>query len=1050
MFHRLVRAMLLVVTALVTVPPAGAEPVRFVQTPEVSPDGTRIAFSYAGDIWTVPVAGGKATRITDHVAYDGTPVWSPDGTMIAFSSDRRGNGDVFVIGAGGGEPKQLTHHSNTDTPRDWTPDGRILFETRRGGSEDLWVIDATGGMPIQISYVYNERESFANLSPDGKKLLYNDNRSVSGWRRRFFESSDAADIHIADFSLKGIRPQPLVEGDFHDLWPHFSPDGKTVYFVSGRAGRLNVFSVPAAGGESRAITNFDDDVTWLSVAERGNVMVYSAFFDVWVHTLGAPEGKKITIDCATESKENTVSYKTFGKDVSEFRVSPDGKKIALVVQGEIFVVPAKDGGQARRMTMTPWRERDVRWLSDSRTIVYSSDRSGNLDLFKCDTKTGTESVLIATSENESKPNPSPTDDVIAYYHGNNTIKTIDADGRNVKERIKGDFLDLRLQSDDNFSWSPDGKWIAYTQYAKDFHTDIRVRELASGRDEAISWLSRSNQRPVWSPDGEYIYFTSSFDDDIDTYRVRLKDEKLTFDEDVLDSLYDEPADDEEDAKDKKKDKKKEEEAKPVVIDFNRIDLRMAAYPGIAANEFDPVFTESGHMVFSANVLDGYDLWAYPTGDEKDKELVQLTTSEKSKGSVYADGNVVWYEEGGKIHSVDVEKGAKSRESVSFDAEMEVDQVALWKQMFLEGWSLLDDQFYDPEYHGASWDKVRLKYEALLPFATTTKDYQELMLLMVGELGASHLNFSSPSSQNDFTGDLGVRLDFPRMVDDGAFRVASVVPNSPADRDDARIEAGEFLIAIDGVKLVPGTNLYSLLERKVGKRVEVEVAANASGRGSRVVRIKPVTRNTIIGLRYEEWVQERRDMVDEWSDGKLAYLHIRSMGAGALRRFYRELVTMADGRDGAILDVRYNGGGYTAVHILGILERKPFLLRNFRGLPLTSETKMRSYGYEKPTALLINNHSYSNAEILAEGFRKLGLGPIVGIPTAGSVIGTSNLRLMDGSTFRKPSWGAFTLEGENLENNGRKPDFHVENRYNDWVSGADPQLEKAVEELLKAF
>ncbi len=1032
---------------------SAGEPVFFARTPEISPDGKTIAFSYVGDIWVVDAKGGDARRLTDHVAYDGWPVWSPDGSEIAFASDREGNFDVYVVAVEGGDPVRITFHSNTDIPSDWTPDGEmILFESRRGGSEDLWLASRRGGTPVRISGVFLEREAFADLSSDGTKLLYNDNRCTTGWWRRNMHSSDAAEIHIADFGTNGIEPKRLTRNEVHDLWPHFSADGNMIYYASGDGEPRGIWRMPVTGGAAVREVLGADDVTWLSLSSATETMVWTSGFDVWFKRLGIGEPERVEIHCATEPKESVVEPEVYRAGATEYRVSPDGKKVVFAVHGELFVVPAGEGGKARRITNTPWREGQVRWLSDSRRVVYTSDRNGALDLFVCDTRDVEEKPLTSGEANDSRPLPSPDGKWIAFYRGNESIMLLPVDGGEPRLLAAGRFLDLRLEDHMEFSWSPDSKWLAYTAYAEDFHTDIRVHNVEDDTDEAVSFLAGWNYRPIWSVDGEEIYFTSRFNKSADTYRIRLREKKPRFEEDLLDSLYDSAG------KENKEEKgngegKRDDEVKPVKIDFDRIDLRAQAFPNLANDENGPVLSEDGKLlIFSANVLGNgkFDLWSFPVDDDSDdKKLNQLTTTSSAKTDLQVAGADVWYLEGGKIRSVGVE-GGKGK-TLSFEADMEVDHDAERRQMFLEGWSILKDQFYDIDYHGVNWNRVKGKYARVLPYVRTRGDFQTFMRMMIGELDASHLDFRpSESAHRDFTGELGVDLDYPLLASGGGFRVASVLPDSPADLDESRIEPGEYLISVDGVPLTDETNLFALLERKVGDRVTIEVASDRDGRRGRTVEIKPVTRPVITRLKYRAWVNERRAMVDKWSGGRLAYLHIRGMGAADLVRFRKELVTMADKKEGAVIDVRYNGGGSVAVHILGILERRPFLMRNFRGTPVTSETKMRSYGYEKPTSLLINNHSYSNAEIFAEGFRRLGLGPIVGIPTAGAVIGTSQVKLLDGSTFRKPSWGAFTVDGENLENNGREPDFYVENSYSDWMAGDDPQLRKAVEELLKSL
>ncbi|MBN1826496.1 MAG: PD40 domain-containing protein [Candidatus Eisenbacteria bacterium] len=1035
---------------------AVAGEVRFVQNPEISPDGTLIAFSYDGDIWTVPVDGGEATRITDHVGWDGYPIWSPDGARIAFASDREGNSDVWIVPAAGGAAVRVTFHSSTDIPCDWTPDGAsILFMTRRNGAEDLWLAPATGGTPVRVSGVWLEREAYADISNDGTRLVYNNNRATSGWWRRNFHSSDAADIYLSDFDPpRGIRPRPLTEDPVHELWPRFSPDDSEIYYAGGARGTLNVYRMPSAGGGATRVTSFEHDVTWLSMPARGDRFLVLSDFDVWTVPLRGGEPRRVPIVCRTEYKSSPSRVEEFSGGVSEFRVSPDGKKALVVVHGELFVVPAEKGGTARRITRTLWREADVEWLPDSRRVVYCSDRDGPQDLYIADTKTGEETRLTSGDAIDTNPLPSPDGEWIAFYRGNHAIWRIKPDGGEPEEMVRADFLDFRLSPTREFAWSPDSRWLAYAAYAPDFHTDVRVRNVGSGEDHAVSYLPTENHRPVWSPDGKWLYFTSWFQENGDTYRVRLRGKPPKFEEDRLDSLYEDEEKDK-DKKDKKKDKDDagdDEEPSPVEIDFADIDLRVEAFPDLANDESEPVFVDGGdRVVFAADVLgaSSHDLWAFPADeDAEERKLEQLTSTSSRKSRLQAVEEKVWYLEGGRVKWYDTGKSKPG--ALSFRAEMEIDDEEDRLQMFTEAWSLLNDQFYDPAFHGAAWDEARERYGAVLSDARTPKEFETLVRMMIGELSASHLDIWKNSPEAYETGYLGLELDWPLLTEKGAYRVASVLPESPASLEESRIEPGEFLLSVDGRPLDRGTDLYALLERTVGRRVEIEVAKGEGGKGKRTVRIQPVGRRRILALKQEEWDRERERMVEEWSGGRLAYLHIRSMGGGDLERFRRQLVTVAADKDGAVIDVRYNGGGWIAVHVLGILEREQFLLRTFRGTPPISETKMRSYAWEKPTACLINNHSYSNAEIFAEGFRRLGLGPIVGIPTAGSVIGTGGWTLIDGTNFRKPSWGAYTIDGENLENNGRAPDFYVYNDYKDWMDGRDPQLKKAVEELMKTL
>ncbi|RPJ46155.1 MAG: hypothetical protein EHM19_04520, partial [Candidatus Latescibacterota bacterium] len=869
---RTVPAILLLLIALAIPASALAEEIRFAQSPEISPNGDRIAFSYDGDIWTVPAAGGDATRITNHVAYDAFPVWSPDGTRIAFASDRFGSMDVYVMAADGGEAERLTYQSSTAIPCDWTPDGgSILFQSRRDGAEDLFLARLDGGTPARLSGVFLEREAQADISSDGKRVVFSDNRCTTGWQRRFFRSTDAADIHVADLAGGGFRPRALVQDETQDLWPRFSPDDREIFFVSGRGGVLDIYRMPAAGGDATRITSLEKDAGWLSLAEEGGLLAFTMGFDVYTLSIDGGTPRRVPIRLATEFKENPAGERTFSGDAQEFRVSPDGRKTAVVVHGEIFVVPSEKGGRARRVTRTPWREADVEWLSDSRRVVYASDRNGSLDLYLADTKTGDEKALTSGAENDSKPLLSPDGEWIAFYRGKGEIrrmstKSLEGGMPSTELVVSGRFLDFRFEPAPEFAWSPDSRWIAYTAYAPDYHTDIRIRDTESGADTLASFLSTHNHRPVWSPDGKYLYFTSLFQQNGDTYRVRLAEKPPIFEEDKLDSLYEEKKDEGGGGKNGKgkdekgkgeKDEKPEADKKavPVVIDLENIRARAEAFPDLASEESEPVFVKEGEtLVFAANVMGerSYDLWSYPADEEaEEKKLSQLTTSEKGKSRLQAVDDAVWYLEGGKVKWYDVAK--EKAGALSFEAEMEVDERADREQIFRESWSILADQFYDAKMHGAPWDKILEEYGAVVPHARNAIDFQTLVRLMIGELNASHLDFSRRGEDDPAreAGYLGVLLD-DVMLQGGVHRVRSVLPKGPAALEDSRIEAGEYLIAVDGEPLGREASLDAFLDGKAGRRVEIEVAGDADGRGKRTVRIRPIGRRAFTDLRYDEW------------------------------------------------------------------------------------------------------------------------------------------------------------------------------------------------------
>ncbi|KPL02091.1 MAG: hypothetical protein AMJ90_06760 [candidate division Zixibacteria bacterium SM23_73_2] len=1022
------------------------EQIRFARYPAISPDGKIIAFCYYGDIWTVPSTGGEAKRLTDHLADDIYPVWSPDGKHIAFSSDRNQNYDVFIIPKEGGIPKQITFHTTNDYATSCSPDGKkILFYSGRHGWSDLYQVDASGGTPIKLTSGWNEPKFYGAYSPDGKYIAYNDGEGYRNWVRKKILSPTCSDIHILDLSSESFISRKLTTFQGNDLWPMWSEDGKHVFYVSNQDGIPNIWKIPAGSGEPIQLTfHKEGGVSWPSISLDGKTITYEYDFGIWKIPTSGGEAQEVKIIVKSEPKINIKDKKTYSSDVSEYSLSPDGKKIALLIRGELFAVPAEDGGEARRLTRTPWRESQITWSPDSKKIVYVSDRSGNQDLFLVDIKTVQEERLTQTPENETKPRFSPDGQYIAYYKDTDKICFLPVGGGEEKIFTSGNFIDFPTESTWEFEWSPDSRWIVYTMLGPDYNTDIWVKSLNGEKPHNISQLAKYNFRPKWSEDGKMIYFSSTLNENTDIYKVKLSPEKIEFKEDVLDSLY------EEKEKEDKEEEKKKEKIKEVKIDFENIEKRVERVTEIINDETFPVLTPDGKtFVFVSNILGKKDIWSLPFEEEK-KELKQLTTTEKNKTHlmVTPDNKKVFYLSEGKVHSVDLEN--KKTSSLPFTAKLDIDYPKQREQMFSESWRILNSYYYDKDLHRTNWRGVKEKYYPILENLSTQRDFFELIKQMIGELNSSHLNIYSTdggvSSENQ-TGYLGIELDYQVLKERELYKIRYVYPAGPADHKDSKLDKGEYILSLDGKSLEKGKNLYEFLNGKIGKRVKLLVNSKPETESAKEVFIKPISRSDYVDLVYEDWVEGNRRTVKEKSKDKLGYLHIRAMNKSSLDRFKKEVTSQVADKEGVIIDVRGNRGGWTGVYILEILIKKPYVMRNFRESKKISENKYRSNALEKPTVLLINQHSVSNAEIFAQGFRNLNLGKIIGQPTAGAVIGTSEWQLIDGSYLRKPSWGAYTVEGENLENNPRYPDITVEITLEDMIKGRDPQLERAIQELL---
>jgi len=1041
--HAIMSLLIAILIALTVA--SAAEEIIYPRYPALSPDGERIAFTYMGDIWTVSASGGQARRLTVHEAEDIRPQFSPDGTMIMFSSRRYRNYDVFIMPAEGGRPRQLTSYSGTDIGTAWFAGGdSILFTSGRGGYRDIYKVSADGGTPIELTGYPYEQEYNGRVSSDGRYLIYNNGSGMSRWWRRDLKASKNADIFIQDRSQDQFISRRLTDFDGHDVWPICNEQRGEVYFVSNRGEWAQVWKIPFAGGEAAPLTAFTGDgVQWLNSNPQGTMLVFEQNFGIWTLNPATADVRRVPIEINTDERVNVVETKTFTGNIDWYSLSPDEKKIAVAIHGDIYIIPAEDPEEGIRLTNTPAREHYPVWGSDSRTIYYCSDRSGDFDIFSADVVTGEEARLTDDPENEVKPLVSPDGKHLVFYRGLDKIIRYDLESNDEFVWVSGIFFDLGVEPTIEYDWSPDSRWLTFTMAGPTYETDIHVVAL-DGEPRNISQFAEWNFRPRFSDDGRTIYFTSSFDDQYNTYKIDLVHEPFEFFEAAFDSLFMEDTEDESDDASKKDTVDKE--PPEVVIDLDGIEKRRSRAYDLNASSLYPVLTPDGEKyLFAAALMGKPEVWSVNTED--DPELKQLTHSGKDKGqlTVTRDCKKVYFLEDGKIKVIDLEK--EKTEPLSFTVSMEIDAKELSRQKFNEAWQMLNSYFYDSDFHGADWGAVRDKYAPAVDHIRTEEEFRNLIKEMMGELRASHLNIYSRASRPDktiSTGFTGIEFDQRALENQRVFRIADVIPKSPADL--AGVESGQYVTAIDGEPLSADANVYDLLAGSIDHRLILTVADGPGDKGEDIA-VKPISQSDLRSLVYDHWVKTRRAMVDSLSDGRLAYIHIPAMNRSRLRKFTEELVSVAEGKDGLIIDVRNNGGGNIAVHLLGILVKTPYFLRNFRDFPVTSENKMRSKALEKPMTLLINSYSASNSEIFAEGFRRLKLGKIIGEPTAGAVIGTSSYRLIDGTRIRRPSWGAFTIDMEDTDLEPRYPDIRVEATPDDYINGLDPQLVRAVQELL---
>jgi tricorn protease len=1040
---------------------AGAETALNVRRPAPSPDGSEIAFGYMGDIWKVPAEGGRAERLTVHEAFDFGPAWSPDGGQIAFTSTRRGNDDVFVMPSEGGAPERLTCHATWDDVECWTRDGaEILFTSSRDTLEfELFRIPAGGGMPRRL---IKERVYNVSPSPDGRWIAFTMGRS--SWWRRYYRGSAARDIWIR--ALDGGPSYRLVNSDVNDDRPMWGSDGSTIYFMSERADSVtNIWQIevdlpesgedgePRAVGEPTQVTRHDHDgVQFARISDDGTLIVYEWNAGLWRLEVPGGSPAEVRVDAPSDLKWNDDLRLTLST-ASEYAFSPDEDELALVCRGEVYVCKFKDGEatDAMRITETPDREKDVAWMPDGETLLFASDRAGVYDIYAV-TSTDEEEAKLSkalrretvrltdSAEDDFLPVVSPDGERIAYMHGSRYLWAMDADGGSKQELLpNADVLHV--------DWSPDGQWIALSRTNMGHKEDIFVIPAGGGEEINVSQHPNDDFQPRWTDDGKRLSFASRTDDGQYTlkYMWLTRDDywKTTAEreEDEEDEEDGEEADDEGD-----EDGDDEEDGVTVEIDFEGLNERTVTIMNMRGGYDFYAQTSDGHFfAFRSGTLGSADLWIV---DWEGNKLSQVSSGGSSPERLWWDGDdeTCYYLSNGRIKtvSIDTDSGAISgKGGVGFSTRFTVDVPAERVQMFNEAWRFLWNGFYDPNFHGVDWPAIREKYEPLAMAAYTEQEFREVVREMIGELSASHLGIYKWGGGGVNTGRLGIYHDEDH--DGPGVLVRKVIDDGPADREG--ITAGEYVVSIEGTEIGAGENYHCLLTDATDREIWIEVAESADGRNAREVRLRPVSSGRMRSLVYEQWVRENRARVEERSGGRLGYLHIPGMGTGNLFGFEEDLFAQGEGKEGLVIDIRGNGGGSVHDGILRYLDRRNYGYTVSRTRPASMNPLEL---YEEELVLIIDESCYSDAEIFPMGWKSLGLGPVVGVPTHGSVIGTNDLPLIDGTMFRVPGSGWYDLTGKNLENWGIPPDVYVEALPEDAGNGIDRQLDRAIEILLEAI
>ena len=1036
--------------------------------PALSPDGSNLAFCYQGDIWTVPSSGGKASRLTIHEAYESQPQWSPDGKRILFTSARNGNNDLYTIGSDGSDLRRVTHHSAGDGSGTWNGTQTIYFSTSRNFRQveregEFHMINANGGTPQRALDILG---SDLNIHSGNGMMAFV--RGGCRIEREAYQGPANRDIWLYNPSTQEYLEITSDEGQ--DVSPEWG-QGNDLFFLSARNGRYNIYKTTISGNGSQAseftaLTNFKDEgIRHFDVSADGKLLAFMYREKVHMHDIETGETRDINITVGEDYRFDPVTHETFNNDLSNYALSPDEKNIAFTANGDLFF-KKNDKEKARSINplAQPSRELGVEWLNDE-TALFLSDRNGTYDLFSIQSSDEDNMNIfnsfkwsidpVHTSSNEVTGfMVAPEGDKIAILEEPGTLIVADVDSTgtlsNKMTLLEG------WASPGGLQWSPDGEWLAYSLEDLNFNEEIFIHKADGSQGPVnVSMHPRGDYSPVWSRDGSKLGFLSirnNGDADVWFAWLKKKDYEMT-------QTDWEEMDDSQNG-DKKKGDKSKDEKMVMEIDLDGIHERLVQVTRLAGNEGDLAIDKDGELfMFSTN-----NGGRQGSGGKQEYKKVKWNGEDLTNvmgngqiGQVHLDkgGKSLYYISRGRLSKVDIKSGKST--ALPHRAKMEVPNAAYRQQVFDEAWRTINDRFYDPNFHGQDWDALREKYEPRAMAASTFQDFQMLTNEMLGQINASHMGLygSGPeNTQSERTGLLGIEVKGRQ----NGVEVVSIVPGSPADKEESKLYVGEVITSVNNEAIDQNTNFYSLLNGKINERVLLEVQSTADTLREVIIRPK----SSLSTEKYEAWVDMQKALTEQYSNGRLGYIHIRGMNWPSFEGFERELMASGYGKEGIVIDVRYNGGGWTTDMVMAVLNVRQHSYTVPRGATNNLEQNhlkfKENYPYgerlplsalTKPSIALCNEASYSNAEIFSHAFKTLGHGKLVGQPTFGAVISTGGRGLMDGSFVRVPfrAWYVKATE-ENMEWGPAVPDYLIENAPEAKSDNEDQQLQKAVEVLLQ--
>ena len=1006
--------------------------VYFLSSPSLSPDAKNVVFTYQQDLWIVPTDGGNAYRLTGMQGNETDAVFSPDGKWIAFDGTQDGNSNIYLIPVEGGKIKQLTYYDGTDQVSSWSWDSKyIYFTSSRYNRMSTYKVSIDGSTPERLFENYFSWPHNLVVNPKTGEYLFNESweSSIFTNRKRY---KGAFNPDIKSYNPKTGEFKKLTDWIGKDMWPTVDRSGN-IYFVSDEANNeYNLYTF--TNGKKAQLTNFDSSIKRPRVSADGTNVVFEKDYQLYLYNTTTKQTKKINVDLPENSTLTTLQDFNVSGKITNFDISPDHKKIAFSSRGLLFVSDM-EGKFVRELNTNPeGRVLEVAW-TDSADLIFNQVVDGWQNLYTIKADGSDKEKQITSDERNNRSIEMNTDRTkMVYLSGRDQLKILDLKTMKSETILTDEFWAIQ-NSQPHFS--PDDKWILYTAY-RNFEQEVFVINLESKKTYDITNSGLSQADPVWSPDGKYIYFESDRKNpaypygftNAHIYRIALEKFDVEFKSDRFDKLFE---------------KEKKDTTKNIVkINFKDLTDRWEEITDDLGNQLNPYILndkEDTKVIYASNQEGSFNLWVKTLKPFEKTETDKIAGAKGGGYQIVKAGSNYYVLIGGSISKLVMSQNKLDKIKISYTFNKNL--MSEFKQMYYEVWANLDENYYDSNFHGVDWAKMEKRYAKFLPYITSRSDLRTLLNDLEGELNSSHQGFySNGSEEKTFytTKSLATGILFDN---NNPYTVKHIVKESPADKINKDVKPGDELIAVNGENVDAKINREYYFSKPTLEN-EVTLTFKRDGK-SFDAKFHPESSRSLSNQLYNEWINANKNYVDENSNNKIAYVYMKNMTGSALDQFYIDMTSDdAFKKDGLILDLRYNTGGNVHDKVLQFLSQRPYLQWKYRNGKFTIQPNFTPSAH--PIVLLVNEQTLSDGEMTSAGFKALGLGKIIGTETYRWIIFTSGNGLVDGSFYRLPSWGCFTLDGKDLEHTGVSPDIYVDTNFKDRVEGKDPQLDRAIQEI----